>query len=125
MLRVLIRELNCSDLGRIKSEERRATVQSSKYYSLVAETLYGIGHTIGKCTWSFKPRAGNRRAGSTPVYLAMKKPDFESMTKEELIALLKAARNSLIGCEDAADTILDISEILSVDQRANAKNESS
>lgn len=45
------------------------------------------------------------------------------MSKEDAIRLLKKVRNSLIGCEDAGDTVLDISEMLNVDQRAGAENE--
>jgi len=55
----------------------------------------------------------------------MKSPDFDSMSKETLVKLVKTIRNSLIGCEDADDAVLYISELLEVDQTADADNESS
>jgi hypothetical protein len=52
----------------------------------------------------------------------MKKPDWNSMTLDEAIALLKSIRNDLC-CEDAEDAVLSISEKLGVDQRVDADNE--
>lgn len=51
------------------------------------------------------------------------KPNWNKMSREEAIKLLKKIRNSLIGCEDAQDTILDISDLLGVDQHVDADNE--
>ena len=51
------------------------------------------------------------------------KPNWDNMTREQAISLLKKIRNSLIGTEDAQDTILDISELLGVDQHVDAHNE--
>lgn len=51
------------------------------------------------------------------------KPNWEQMDREQAIVLLKDIRNSLIGCEDAGDAVLYISEKLGVDQRAGAQNE--
>lgn len=53
------------------------------------------------------------------------KPDFDSMSKEDCVELLKKIRNSLIGCEDAGDGVLYIAELLSVDMKADAENDPS
>lgn len=53
------------------------------------------------------------------------KPDFDSMSKEDCVKLLKTIRNSLIGCEDADDGILYIAELLSVNMEADAENDPS
>lgn len=55
----------------------------------------------------------------------MKSPDFDSMSKEKLLKLIKSVRNSLIGCEDAGDTLLGVAELLQVDMTADADNEES
>ena len=51
------------------------------------------------------------------------KPNWDKMSRDQAISLLKKIRNSLIGCEDAQDTILDISDLLGVDQHVDADNE--
>lgn len=51
------------------------------------------------------------------------KMNFKEMNKEELVALLTKVRHSLFGCEDAANAILDISEMLNVGQEVGAINE--
>ena len=51
------------------------------------------------------------------------KPNWDEMSREQAIALLKEIRNGLIGCEDAEDAVLDISEKLGVDQSVDAENE--
>jgi hypothetical protein len=53
----------------------------------------------------------------------MQKPNWDEMTREDAIALLKKVRNALIGIESANDAIIDISEMLGVDQRCVADNE--
>lgn len=55
----------------------------------------------------------------------MKSPDFDSMSKPELLVLIKKVRNSLIGCEDADGTVLGLGELLQVDMTADAENEES
>lgn len=50
--------------------------------------------------------------------------NFKDMTKDELVALLTKVRHSLFDCEDAQDAVLDVSKMLSVDQRTGGKNES-
>jgi hypothetical protein len=53
----------------------------------------------------------------------MQKPNWDEMSREDAINLLKKVRNALIGCEDACDTVLEVSELLGVDQRVDAHNE--
>jgi hypothetical protein len=53
----------------------------------------------------------------------MQKPNWDEMTREDAIALLKKVRNALIGIESANDAIIDISEMLGVSQRCGEDNE--
>lgn len=53
------------------------------------------------------------------------RPDFDNMSKEELVKLAKKTRNKLIGAEDAGDCVMDLCEMYDVDPRADADNERS
>jgi hypothetical protein len=49
--------------------------------------------------------------------------NFRDMPQELLVDLLTKVRHSLIGCEDAQDSVLAVSELLSVNQEAGAENQ--
>ena len=55
----------------------------------------------------------------------MESPDFDSMSKNELLVLIKKIRNSLIGCEDAEGECCWLAELLHVDVTCDAENEES
>lgn len=51
------------------------------------------------------------------------RPDFEAMSKEQLIALLDGFRSSLVGCEDAGGFCLEVGKKLNVSCEAGVYNE--
>ncbi len=48
------------------------------------------------------------------------RPDFNAMSKEQLIAILDSLRESLAGCEDAGDFCCYVGEKLGVDTKSDA-----